>query len=145
MISTALAAPALASPAATVLAHWGPMGWHPGGFGFLFLLIPLFWIGVIILIVSLATRRRRRFWAANGGHPGWAGRPGWGGYGPGYGAGYPGAWNAQNQGSSDAEKTLADRFARGDIDEVEYRARLEVLQANRPGPVPPMPPTPPAA
>lgn len=30
-----------------------------------------------------------------------------------------------------AEQTLAERFARGDIDEVEYRARLEVLRANR--------------
>ncbi|MEF2978189.1 SHOCT domain-containing protein [Subtercola sp. YIM 133946] len=134
MITTALAAPVVAAPAATLLAHWGPMGWHPGGFGFLFLLIPLFWIGVIILIVSLVTRRRRRFWAANGGYPGWGGRPGWGG------PGYPGAWAAQAQGSSDAEKTLAERFAQGDIDEVEYRARLEVLRANRSGPTPPAPP-----
>jgi putative membrane protein len=30
-----------------------------------------------------------------------------------------------------AERTLAERFAHGDIDEVEYRARLEVLRANR--------------
>ncbi len=115
------------------------MGWHPGGFGFLFLLIPLFWIGVIILIVSLATRRRRRFWAANGGYPGaWGGRPGWGG-GQGYG-GFGGGWGGAS-GSSEAEKTLAERFAQGDIDEVEYRARLEVLRANRPGPTPPTPPT----
>ena len=31
-----------------------------------------------------------------------------------------------------AEQTLAERFAKGDIDETEYRARLEVLRANRP-------------
>ncbi|MCU1478007.1 MAG: hypothetical protein JWQ64_2700 [Subtercola sp.] len=131
MFTSVLAAPA------TALAHWGPTGWHPGGFGFLFLLIPLFWIGVIILIVSLATRRRRRYWAANGGYPGgWGGRPGWGG--PGYG-GYGNGWGGQS-GSSEAEKTLAERFAQGDIDEVEYRARLEVLRANRPGPTPPAPP-----
>ena len=136
----------LAAPASAALAHWGP-GWgHPVGFGFLFLLIPLFWIGVIILIVSLVTRRRRRNWAANGGYPGgWGGRPGYGpGYaGPGYG-GYPNAWGSAS-GSSEAEKTLAERFAQGDIDEVEYRARLEVLRANRPGPTPPAPPAPPAA
>ncbi len=129
MFTSVLAAPA------TVLAHWGPMGWHPGGFGFLFLLIPLFWIGVIILIVSLVTRRRRRYWAANGGYPGgWGGRPGWGGPGV-YGNGWAGP-----SGSTEAEKTLAERFAQGDIDEVEYRARLEVLRANRPGPTPPTPP-----
>jgi putative membrane protein len=29
-----------------------------------------------------------------------------------------------------AETTLAERYAKGDIDEVEYRARLEVLRAN---------------
>ena len=27
---------------------------------------------------------------------------------------------------------LSERFAKGDIDETEYRARLEVLRANRP-------------
>ncbi|HLU63928.1 MAG TPA: SHOCT domain-containing protein [Protaetiibacter sp.] len=27
---------------------------------------------------------------------------------------------------------LAERFARGDIDEVEYRARLEVLRGSQP-------------
>ena len=31
-----------------------------------------------------------------------------------------------------AETTLAERFAQGDIDEKEYRARLEVLRANNP-------------
>ncbi|MBM7471968.1 SHOCT domain-containing protein [Subtercola frigoramans] len=130
MLTTAVAA----APTQAALAHWGHWGGPggPGGFGFLFLLIPLFWIGVVILIVSLVSRRRRKYWAANGGHPGWGG-PGWGGRGP-WGAQ---GWGGQNS-TSDAEKTLADRFARGDIDEVEYRARLEVLQANRPsGPTPP--------
>ncbi|MEJ1231340.1 MAG: hypothetical protein WDM88_12995 [Galbitalea sp.] len=32
------------------------------------------------------------------------------------------------------EATLAERFAQGDIDEKEYRARLEVLRANNQGP-----------
>jgi putative membrane protein len=31
------------------------------------------------------------------------------------------------------EQTLGDRYAKGEIDEQEYRARLEVLRANRPG------------
>ncbi len=81
------------------------------GFGLLFLLIPLFWIVVIALFVGLGRRRWRRNWAMSGGHPGWGG---WGGWGAARGA----------------ETTLAERFANGDIDEKEYRARLEVLRAN---------------
>lgn len=84
-------------------AHVGGMGF---GFGWLFFLVPLFWIGVVILIVSLARRRH-------------------GGWGPGRMAGHP-YWSA----SRSAESTLAERFAQGDIDEKEYRARLEVLRAN---------------
>jgi putative membrane protein len=93
-------------------AHFaGPM---VGGFGFLFLLIPLFWIGLFAVVFSIA-RRRRRAWMEQGyGHPafgGWHGGP-WG--------------NAARS----AESTLAERFAQGDIDEADYRARLEVLRAN---------------
>jgi putative membrane protein len=85
----------------------GPWG---AGFGWLFFLIPLFWIGVIVLIVSLARRRWSR-----------------GGWGPGhFGHGY---WGGP---SRSAEGSLAERFAQGDIDEKEYRARLEVLRANNP-------------
>jgi putative membrane protein len=96
---------------------------HPfgHGFGFLFFLIPLFWILVIVLIVSLVARRRRH-WGHGYGHGGW------GHYGP---------W-AQAQAARSAESTLAERFAQGDIDEKEYRARLEVLRASVPQP--PMPP-----
>ena len=78
--------------------------WH-NGFGFLFLLIPLFWIGLFFLIAAFAGRRWRRAGWANGGAP-WA------------------------QGARSAESTLAERFAQGDIEEQEYRARLEVLRAN---------------
>ena len=77
---------------------------HYGFFPFFFL-IPLFWILVLVLLFVLVGRRRRRWMAAGG----------WGGW---------------QQGRS-AESTLAERFANGDIDEVEYRARLEVLRANR--------------
>lgn len=93
---------------ASVSAHVGPWA---GGWGWLFLFVPLFWISMIALFVTLGRRRWARY-----------------GYGPGYGHGpASGAWNAVA-----AEQTLADRFARGDIDEVEYRARLEVLRAARP-------------
>lgn len=81
------------------------------GFGFLFLLIPLFWIGLFVLIFSLVGRRWRR--------------AGWGGpghYGPGHTP-----WGGA---ARSAEATLAERFAQGDIDEKEYRARLEVIRAN---------------
>lgn len=90
---------------AGVVAHvGGPFGW---GFGFVFLLIPLFWIAVIVLLATVGRRR-------------WA-RRGWG-----YGYGHP-YFGAAARG---AEATLAERFANGDIDEKEYRARLEVLRAN---------------
>jgi putative membrane protein len=87
---------------------------HPfgHGFGWLFFLIPLFWIGVLVLIFALAGRRWRRY--------GW----GPGSYGP---------WAAA-QSARSAESTLAERFAQGDIDEKEYRARLEVLRASTPQP-----------
>ncbi|MFC4222735.1 SHOCT domain-containing protein [Lysinibacter cavernae] len=99
--------------AATVAAH----AWGPGiGFGWMFFVFPLFWILIIGLIVSFAARRRRAAWRE-------AGYPdrGWGGpHGP-----------QRFSASGGAEATLAERFAQGDIDEVEYRARLEVLRANR--------------
>ncbi|MEO7006428.1 MAG: hypothetical protein ABI275_06965 [Terrimesophilobacter sp.] len=89
----------------TTLALAGPH-WAGAGFGWLWLFVPLIWIGVFVLIFILVGRRWRRGW---GEHP----------YGP---------WN---DGSRSAEATLGDRYARGDVDETEYRARLEVLRANR--------------
>jgi putative membrane protein len=96
------------SPAfpAVAAAHWaGPF------FGPWFLLIPLFWIVLFIVLFAVFGRRWRRHAMA-------------GGYGP-YGHLNPGRH---------AEATLAERFAQGDIDEVEYRKRLEVLRANAPVP-----------
>jgi putative membrane protein len=77
---------------------------HPGFFWFP--LIPLaffgFWIVVFFVLRPLAWRRR-----------------GWGApYGP---------WSP----SGSAEGVLAERFARGEVTEEEYRARLEVLRARR--------------
>lgn|SRR5690349_10410062 len=79
----------------------------PWGFGWWFLLIPLFWILIFALLFAFFGRRWRRA-AADGG------------YGP-YGRVAP---------ARQAESTLAERFAKGDIDETEYRARLEVIRAN---------------
>ena len=107
-----------AGAAATGLALHGGGGLG-FGLGFLFILVPLFWIGVAALLIGLSRRRfRRNGWAA-GGVGDW-------GHGHGYGA------FAAARG---AESTLAQRFAHGDIDEQEYRARLEVIRANS-GPTP---------
>jgi putative membrane protein len=88
----------------------GPLAAHPGGgwgpgFGWFFLFIPLFWISVIALLAFGARRWRRAEFAQ--------------GYGPRWG-----------QPARAAESTLGERYAQGDIDEKEYRARLEVLRAN---------------
>jgi putative membrane protein len=88
----------------------GQWGYGYSGYGFLWLLIPLFWIGILFLIFGVFGRRWRRAQVAQGG----------------YGHGH---WGPQ---SRSAEATLAERFAQGDIDEKEYRARLEVLRANNP-------------
>lgn len=88
----------------TAALHFAGPGF---GFGAWFLLIPLFWILLIATLFAIFGRRWRRAAMA-------------GGYGPG------GRLNPARQ----AETTLAERYAKGDIDEVEYRARLEVLRAN---------------
>ena len=75
--------------------------------GWWFLLIPLAWVTFFVILFAVFGRRWRRAAAE-------------GGYGP------QGRLNPARQ----AEGTLAERFAKGDIDEVEYRARLEVLRAN---------------
>jgi len=82
----------------------GPWG---SGFGFFFLLVPFVWLGVLLLIFGLVGRRwRRAGWSGPEGRAPWA-----------------------HAGRS-AENTLGERFAQGDIDEKEYRSRLEVLRAN---------------
>jgi putative membrane protein len=93
---------ALAAPlAATAVATHYVGPW--AGPWWLFFLIPLFWFLVIAALFAIFGRRRRAAWASD-----------------------------RREGASrGAESTLAERFAQGDIDEVEYRARLEVLRANR--------------
>ncbi|MCA0218273.1 MAG: SHOCT domain-containing protein [Actinobacteria bacterium] len=96
---------------ATLASHLGGPGF---GFGFLLLfLIPLFFFGLFVLFASIGRRRWMRA----------------GGFGPGYGHFGHGGWGS---GARSAEATLAERFAQGDIDEKEYRARLEVLRASNP-------------
>lgn len=72
-----------------------------------FLLVPLFWLIVIVLIVTLVGRRWRRGW--DGGSAPWSA--------------------AHGSATSRAESLLAERFARGEIDETEYHARLDALRA----------------
>lgn len=84
----------------------------PGG-GFLwFILAPLLWTLLIVGIIALVARAGRRRGA---------GGP-WGHHGD------PQAWQRMKAARS-AEAILSERFARGEIDEAEYRARLEVLRA----------------
>jgi putative membrane protein len=90
-------------PLATAAACFGP-GFAPGLAPF-FLLIPLFWLIVLVLVVTLVARRWRHGW--EGGSAPWS-------------AGSP---------SRRAEAVLAERFARGEIDEAEYHARLDALRA----------------
>ncbi|GAB2521261.1 SHOCT domain-containing protein [Paramicrobacterium agarici] len=92
----------LISPVITSLAAHGPFAGGDGP-GWWFLLIPLFWIAVFALLFTFVFRRRRDAMQN---------------------------WKAQHSPRHTAEKTLAQRYANGDIDEAEYRARLEVLRAN---------------
>jgi putative membrane protein len=84
-----------------------------GGFPFLplFVIGHVFWFVIVILIIAFAIGGRRRRLAR------------WGAFGQGG----VGPWGNAARG---AESTLAERFAQGDIDEKEYRARLEVLRVN---------------
>lgn len=90
----------------TSLALMAPAAHFAFGFWWLWFLIPVFWILVFVLVFGFFGRRwRRAAWEHRGMHH------------------HPGR---------SAESTLAERFAQGDIDEKEYRARLEVLRANAP-------------
>jgi len=89
------------SSLAAMAAHpvgWG-WGWGPGPW---FLFIPFFWLGVIALCIFFGSRRRRAYWAD-------------GGWGP-------------RGGTQSARAVLAERYARGEIDEAEYRERSAALR-----------------
>jgi putative membrane protein len=100
-----------------VLANGPHYGW--GGPGPFFFIFPLLWFLLFATVVFLIARRARR-----------GPRGGWGG-----------PWAAHTAGA-DPVTLLGNRFARGEIDEAEYRSRLAVLRSA--GPVPGTGPTPPA-
>ncbi|ASN51309.1 SHOCT domain-containing protein [Sinomonas sp. R1AF57] len=103
------------------MMYWnGNMGvW---GWIFMILSFLLFWGAIITGIVFLARSVRH----GGQGSGAW-GQPGWGG-----GAMPVGMPPGQYPGPG-PEQVLADRFARGEIDEAEYRARLDVLKQQHRG------------
>jgi len=93
---------ALVPATTTVVAH--PY-WNGGGPGFgWWFVFPLLWFLLFATIVFLVARGARRRWQSGGA------------YGPPWG-----------RGNQTAISVLGERYARGEIDEAEYRARLEVL------------------
>ncbi|MFG2951963.1 SHOCT domain-containing protein [Streptomyces adustus] len=90
---------------------WYDGGWGWGGWFFMAMFMVLFWALVIAAIVAL-------FRYCSGAHhdrqsprPRSSGEQGWG--------------------SSRAEDLLAERFARGEIEEDEYKRRLALLREHR--------------
>jgi len=74
-------------------------GWHHHGWFLLWPLIPLFWIGVLILFARFAVWR-----------------------------GGPGPWGRRHAGP-DPQAILAERYARGEIGLDEYRERRANLDS----------------
>lgn len=89
---------------------WYDGGWGWGGWVVMAVTMVLFWALLIAGIIALV----RYFTGTAHGHPSGAhppGQPGW-----------P---------NREAEQVLAERFARGEIDEDEYRRRLALLREHR--------------
>ncbi|MET8564481.1 hypothetical protein ABZV75_29355 [Streptomyces flaveolus] len=90
---------------------WYDGGWGWGGWFFMAVFMVLFWALVIAAIVALvryfsgAHHGRQSGWSASTGEPG--------------------------GGSRRAEDLLAERFARGEIEEDEYKRRLALLREHR--------------
>ncbi len=93
-----------------VLANGPHYGW--GGPGPFFFIFPLLWFLLFATVVFLIARRARR-----------GARAGWGG-----------PWAAHASAGADPVTLLGNRFARGEIDEAEYRSRLAVLRSAGPSP-----------
>ncbi|PUB28990.1 putative membrane protein [Promicromonospora sp. AC04] len=88
-----------------VLANGPHYGW--GGPGPFFFIFPLLWFLLFATVIFLIARRARR-----------GARGGWGG-----------PWAAHASAGADPVTLLGNRFARGEIDEAEYRSRLAVLRS----------------
>jgi putative membrane protein len=93
-----------------VLANGPHYGW--GGPGPFFFIFPLLWFLLFVTVIILIARRARR-----------GPRGGWGG-----------PWAAHAAAGADPVTLLGTRFARGEIDEAEYRSRLSVLRSADPYP-----------
>jgi putative membrane protein len=93
-----------------VLANGPHYGW--GGPGPFFFIFPLLWFLLFATVIFLIARRARR-----------GPRGGWGG-----------PWAAHGAAGADPVTLLGTRFARGEIDEAEYRSRLSVLRSADPYP-----------
>jgi putative membrane protein len=98
--------------ASTMQHHGG--GWGPGAWWFVF---PLLWFLLFATLIFLFARRARRGWGPNG--P-WAHQA-------------PYGTPSSTPAGGDPVTILAQRFARGEIDEAEFRARLAVLRTGGPG------------
>jgi putative membrane protein len=90
----------------------GGWGWLPG------LSFLMFWVLLAVIIFALA----RSFTHSGQRRPGYPSPPGPYGPGPGPGPGQP----------TPPEQILAERFARGEIDEDEFHQRMTVLRAEAP-------------
>ncbi|GAB2800717.1 hypothetical protein GCM10027073_36160 [Streptomyces chlorus] len=89
----------------------GGWGWGWGGWFFMAIFMVLFWALVIAGVVALVRYLAGSHHGHQGGPPPSSGEPGWG--------------------SRRAEDLLAERFARGEIDEDEYKRRLALLREHR--------------
>jgi len=96
-----------------VLANGPHYGW--GGPGPFFFIFPLLWFLLFATVIFLIARRARR-----------GPRGAWGG-----------PWAAHAAAGTDPVTLLGTRFARGEIDEAEYRSRLTVLRSAEPYPTAP--------
>lgn len=96
----------LAALAAAVPIHF-PRGWEGPRLGAWFVLALVLCIALVAVLLAVFGRRWRRAATAAGDGP-----------------------NAAHGPARQAEATLAQRYAQGDIDEAEYRARLEVIRTH---------------
>jgi len=99
--------------------YWYGSGMGGWGYGLMIVSMVLFW-GLIVAGVVALVRYLGRPGQRTGSGPG----PGYGGRGPG--DSWPGRGDHRSAAGT-PEDLLAERFARGEIDEDEYRRRLAIL------------------